>query len=50
MVDWVPGDTINCVYFAMVAIGLVWTVISLIGADFDADVDVGGPDFDFHVG
>jgi membrane protein implicated in regulation of membrane protease activity len=50
MADWVPGDTINCVYFAMVAIGLVWTVISLIGADFDTDVDLGGPDFDFHVG
>lgn len=50
MANWVPGDTINCVYFAMVAIGLLWTVISLIGADFDTDVDVGGPDLDFHVG
>jgi len=50
MADWIPGDTINCFYFALVAIGLIYTVISLIGADFDTDVDVGGPDFDFHIG
>jgi hypothetical protein len=50
MAEWIPGDTINCVYFALVAIGLIYTVISLIGADFGADVDVGGPDFDFHIG
>lgn len=50
MAEWIPGDSINCVYFVMVAIGLVWTVIALIGADFGADVDVGGPDFDFHIG
>lgn len=50
MAEWIPGDSINCVYFVMVAIGLIWTVIALIGADFGADVDMGGPDFDFHVG
>jgi len=50
MVEWIPGDSINCVYFALVAIGLIYTVISLIGADFGSDVDVGGADFDFHIG
>ncbi len=50
MFDWVPGESINCIYFAMVAIGLMYTVISLIGADFGADVEVGGPDLDFHLG
>ena len=50
MAEWVPGDSINCVYFALVAIGLIYTVISLIGADFGSDVDLGGGDFDFHVG
>lgn len=50
MFEWIPGDSINCVYFALVAIGLLYTIISLIGADFDADVDVGGPDFDIHLG
>ena len=50
MAEWVPGDSINCVYFALVAIGLIYTIISLIGADFGSDVDLGGADFDFHVG
>lgn len=50
MFDWIPGDSINCVYFALVTIGLIYTVISLIGADFGTDVDVGGPDFDLHIG
>ncbi len=50
MASWIPGDSINCLYLVLVLIGLVYTVISLIGADFDADVDVGGPDLDFHVG
>ncbi len=50
MADWIPGDSINCVYFALVAIGLIYTVISLIGADLGTDVDVGGPDIDFHIG
>jgi membrane protein implicated in regulation of membrane protease activity len=44
MAEWVPGDSINCVYFALVAIGLIYTVISLIGADFGSDVDLGGFD------
>ena len=50
MFEWVPGDSINCIYFALVAVGLIYTVISLIGADFGGDVEVGGPDIDFHVG
>jgi membrane protein implicated in regulation of membrane protease activity len=50
MAEWIPGDSINCVYFALVAIGLAYTIISLIGADFGGDVDVGGPDIDFHIG
>ena len=50
MADWVPSDFVNCVYFALVAIGLVYTIISLIGADFGTDVDIGGPDIDFHLG
>ena len=50
MFEWVPGDTINCVYFTFVCIGLIYTIISLIGADFGGDIDVGGPDFDFHIG
>lgn len=52
MFDWVPGDSVNCFYFALVIIGLLWTLISLVGADLggDVDVDVGGPDFDFHIG
>ena len=52
MFDWGAAEWINCVYFAAVAIGLIWTVLSLIGADFDTDVDldVGGPDLDFHLG
>jgi membrane protein implicated in regulation of membrane protease activity len=50
MFEWIPGDSINCIYFALVAVGLIYTVISLIGADFGGDVEVGGPDIDFHVG
>jgi membrane protein implicated in regulation of membrane protease activity len=50
MLDWIPGDSINCIYFALVAVGLIYTVIALIGADFGGDVDVGGPDIDFHIG
>ena len=50
MADWIPGDTINCVYMALVAIGLIYTVISLVGADLGSDVDVGGPDLDIHIG
>lgn len=50
MASWIPGDTINCVYLALVGLGLLYTVISLIGADFGSDVDIGGPDIDFHIG
>jgi membrane protein implicated in regulation of membrane protease activity len=50
MFEWIPGDSINCIYFALVAVGLIYTVIALIGADFGGDVDMGGPDIDFHVG
>lgn len=50
MAEWIPGESINCVYFALVAIGLAWTIISLVGADFGGDVDVGGADLDFHIG
>lgn len=50
MADWIPGDSINCIYFVFVMIGLVYTVISVIGADLGGDVDVGGPDLDFHIG
>jgi membrane protein implicated in regulation of membrane protease activity len=35
---------------ALVAIGLIYTVIALIGADLGSDVDVGGPDLDVHIG
>jgi membrane protein implicated in regulation of membrane protease activity len=49
MFEWIPGDSINCIYFALVAVGLVYTVISLIGADFGG-ADVGGADIDFHIG
>jgi membrane protein implicated in regulation of membrane protease activity len=50
MFDWIGGNSINCIYFAFVAVGLIYTIIALIGADFGGDVDVGGPDIDFHVG
>lgn len=52
MSAWGAAEWINCVYFAAVAIGLIWTILSLIGADFDTDVDldVGGPDLDIHLG
>jgi len=49
MFEWIPGDSINCIYFVLVALGLVYTIISLIGADFGS-VDVGGADIDFHIG
>ena len=52
MFNWGAAEWINCVYFAAVAIGLVWTLLSLMGGGFgaDADLDIGGPEFDFHIG
>ncbi len=50
MADWIPGDTINCVYLVMVVVGLLYTILQLIGADFGADLDVGAPDIDFDIG
>ncbi|MBN1318624.1 MAG: NfeD family protein [Anaerolineales bacterium] len=50
MAAWIPGDAVNCFYLALVVLGLIYTIISLLGADFDTDVDIPGPDIDFHIG
>jgi len=50
MFEWLDLSSLNCVYFALLGIGVVYAVIILIGGGVDADVDVGDVDVDFDAG
>lgn len=50
MFEWLDLSSLNCVYFALLGIGVAYAVIILIGGGVDADVDVGDVDVDFDAG
>ena len=46
MLEWLDLSSLQCVYFALLGIGVVYAIFILVSGGADADVDVAGGDFD----
>jgi membrane protein implicated in regulation of membrane protease activity len=46
MWEWLDLSSLQCVYFALIGIGVVYAIFILVSGGGDADIDVGGGDID----
>lgn len=50
MWEWLELSSLQCVYFALLGIGVVYAIFILVSGGADADVDVAGGEVDFDAG